>query len=177
VTVRIQLRRGTAAEWISANTVLADAEPGVERDTGKFKLGDGATAWNSLAYFTGAGGSDPTITPKLASGTIVGHRVVRCVDAAEVAYTDVTDPNQVFSTLGISLNSAAPAAVVNVKTEGEVTEPSWNWTPLLPIFLAANGFMTQTAPVSPAAAFVLCVGYALSATTMRVQIGIPIVLI
>lgn len=176
MTVRIQLRRGDAAQWISSNPVLAAGEPGVELDTGKFKIGDGTTAWNALAYFTGAGGTDPTITPKLASGTIVGHRVVRCIDAAEVAYTDVTDANQVFSALGISLNSSAPGDVVNVKTEGEVTEPSWTWTPLMPIFLTANGMMSQTAPTQPTAAFVLSVGYALSATTMRVQIGIPIVL-
>lgn len=176
MTVRIQLRRGNAAEWISANPVLAAGEPGVELDTDKFKIGDGTTSWNALAYFTGAGGSDPTITPKLASGSISGHRVVRGIDAAEVGYTDVTDPSQVFSTLGISLNGANAGDVVNVKTQGEVTEPSWAWTPLMPIFLAANGMMTQTAPAQPAAAFVLCVGYALSATVMRVQIGIPILL-
>jgi hypothetical protein len=183
MSVRIQLRRRTAAQWLSgdpslglsANPVLAQGEPGVEIDTDKFKFGDGISAWSALAYFTGAA-NDPTITPKLASGTIVGHRVVRCIDAAEVAYTDVTDANQVFSTLGISLNSSAPGDVVNVKTEGEVTEPSWTWTPLMPIFLTANGMMSQTAPTQPTAAFVLSVGYALSATTMRVQIGIPIVL-
>lgn len=47
---RIQLRRGTAAEWFSANPVLASGEPGYETDTGAWKLGNGSTAWNSLAY-------------------------------------------------------------------------------------------------------------------------------
>jgi hypothetical protein len=177
VTVRIQLRRGTAAEWISANTVLAAGETGVERDTEKFKIGDGVTAWNSLAYFTGVGGSDPTITPKLASGTIVGHRVVRCVDAAEVAYTDVTDPNQVFSDARdlAQLGRSRGRRQRQDGRRGHGAELELD--AVVADFLAANGFMTQTAPVSPAAAFVLCVGYALSATTMRVQIGIPIVLI
>lgn len=47
---RIQNRRATAAEWTATNPVLADGEIGVERNTGKFKLGNGATAWNALPY-------------------------------------------------------------------------------------------------------------------------------
>lgn len=47
---QIELRRGTAAAWISANTVLAAGEPGLETDTGQYKIGDGTTAWNSLNY-------------------------------------------------------------------------------------------------------------------------------
>ena len=47
---QIRLRHGTAAQWTSANTVLAEGEIGVETDTSKFKIGDGTTAWNSLAY-------------------------------------------------------------------------------------------------------------------------------
>jgi hypothetical protein len=47
----IKLRRGTAAEWAAQNPVLAQGEPGWERDTKKLKLGDGSTAWNSLPYF------------------------------------------------------------------------------------------------------------------------------
>ena len=46
-----QWRRGTAALWTSVNPILAMAEWGVETDTGLAKLGDGATAWASLAYF------------------------------------------------------------------------------------------------------------------------------
>jgi hypothetical protein len=49
-TVRILLRRGTAAQWEAANTVLAQAEAGVETDTGRFKLGDGVTPWITLPY-------------------------------------------------------------------------------------------------------------------------------
>lgn len=45
-----QFRRDTAAAWTSANPTLADGELGLETDTGKFKIGNGATAWNSLAY-------------------------------------------------------------------------------------------------------------------------------
>lgn len=53
---KIQLRRGDAADWTDANPTLAEGEVGLELDTGKFKFGDGATAWEDLAYI---GGSPP----------------------------------------------------------------------------------------------------------------------
>ena len=46
----IQFRRGTAAQWTSANTILHAGELGFETNTGKFKLGDGTTAWVDLSY-------------------------------------------------------------------------------------------------------------------------------
>lgn len=48
----IQVKRGTAASWTSANTVLAAGEIGFETDTRKFKVGNGSTAWSSLSYAT-----------------------------------------------------------------------------------------------------------------------------
>ena len=47
---RIQLRRGGAQEWANSNPTLAQGEFGIELDTGRIKIGDGVTAWNSLRY-------------------------------------------------------------------------------------------------------------------------------
>jgi hypothetical protein len=49
-TVRIQIRRGTSADWTSVNPVLAGGEMGLETDTGQFKFGDGSSAWADLSY-------------------------------------------------------------------------------------------------------------------------------
>ena len=49
---KIQIRRDTAANWTSANPVLAQGELALETDTSKLKAGDGTTAWSSLAYYT-----------------------------------------------------------------------------------------------------------------------------
>jgi hypothetical protein len=51
---RMQQRRGTAAEWTSANPILASGEFGFETDTGKFKIGNGSSNWAALAYFANA---------------------------------------------------------------------------------------------------------------------------
>lgn len=49
----IQQRRDQAAVWAAENPVLFEGEAGHETDTGKWKLGDGVTAWNDLPYKAG----------------------------------------------------------------------------------------------------------------------------
>jgi hypothetical protein len=69
MAIQIQLRRGTASQWTTANTLLAQGEIGLELDTNKIKLGDGVTVWNSLGYY-GAGGvtSVTGTSPVVSSG-------------------------------------------------------------------------------------------------------------
>jgi hypothetical protein len=71
---KIQLRRDTAANWTSANPILAQGEVGYEIDTSKDKVGDGVTAWNSRPYTgvatagwtqSGAGAVSRTVDSKL----------------------------------------------------------------------------------------------------------------
>jgi len=50
MTVRMRQRRGTAALWTSTNPTLGAGQIGFETDTNRFKIGDGTTAWTSLAY-------------------------------------------------------------------------------------------------------------------------------
>lgn len=47
---KVQVRRGTAAAWSSANPVLSSGEFGYDETNDKVKIGDGATAWNSLPF-------------------------------------------------------------------------------------------------------------------------------
>jgi hypothetical protein len=51
MAARMQQRRGTAAQWTSANPVLGSGEIGFETDTSKFKIGDGTSTWSNLTYF------------------------------------------------------------------------------------------------------------------------------
>ena len=62
--VHLQLRRDTAANWAAANPLLLIGELGLETDTGQFKIGNGATAWNSLAY----GGIQGSVGPQGSDG-------------------------------------------------------------------------------------------------------------
>jgi len=60
----LQLRRGTASQWSSANPILAQGEMGYETDTSQFKLGDGSSTWSALSY---GGLSGPQSTSVLES--------------------------------------------------------------------------------------------------------------
>ena len=58
--IQFQFRRDSSGTWTSVNPILAQGEFGLETDTLSMKMGDGSTAWNSLAYYstkirTGAG--------------------------------------------------------------------------------------------------------------------------
>lgn len=50
LSARLQQKADTKANWESTNPVLLVGEIGIELDTGKLKVGNGVTAWNSLSY-------------------------------------------------------------------------------------------------------------------------------
>ena len=73
MSTKIRFRRDTAANWASANPTLTTGELGYETNTGKFKIGDNATAWNSLAY---------SITAELSEGNLNDLKDVTITSAA-----------------------------------------------------------------------------------------------
>lgn len=95
MSVKIQVRRDTAANWTSNNPALLAGEQGFETDTGKTKFGDGSTAWTGLSYTTApaaahkdnhdpADGSDALdtanaaeISAVVAAGTGTSHSLAR----------------------------------------------------------------------------------------------------
>lgn len=111
---------------------------------------------------------------KTASVALSGHRVVRPVSAAEVAYCDALTLGHASSALGITTGAALAGDPVTVIAGGELAEPSWSWTPGLPIFCGPNGTLTQTA--SPAWAWSRVVAFASSPTSIVVALEAAIVL-
>jgi hypothetical protein len=48
--------------------------------------------------------------------------------------------------VGISKNSASVGSFVEVQPSGEMQDPSWNWTPGLPLYLSTFGNITHVLP-------------------------------
>lgn len=83
VVTQIQVRRGTASQWTSTNPVLASGEWGYETDTGKVKIGNGSSAWNSLSYTGATSGTVTSVTAGtgLSGGTITSTGTI-AIDTA-----------------------------------------------------------------------------------------------
>lgn len=109
---RFQLRRGSAAEWTAGNPVLLSGEPAVELDTYKFKIGNGVTAWNDLAYF-------PDVDDIIAGVASVDGRtgVVTLVDL----YAALVHTHAQSDITGLTADLAAKADDSHVHAASDVT--------------------------------------------------------
>lgn len=120
VVTQIQIRRGTAAEWTSANPTLASGEWGFETDTKKGKIGDGTTAWNSLAYVLGVGDIDGVtagtgLTGGGTSGTVtlsIDSTVTTLTGSQTLTNKTLTSPTINTPTLTLSGTSSSTQAVI-----------------------------------------------------------------
>ncbi len=105
----IQQRRDTAGAWATVNPVLAAGEIGWETDTRRSKLGNGATAWNALAYTSAS--SDVTrdfnvtdygwITPTVPIPEPDNTSALQAAINAASAWAFLNDPGKDFYDGGI----------------------------------------------------------------------------
>ena len=82
MAVRIQIRRGTAAQWTAANPNLAAGEVGYETDTGRLKVGNGADQWTVLGYYDEQV-ADEVVASGAVAAAIADEQTV--IDAAAAA--------------------------------------------------------------------------------------------
>jgi len=110
MAVQIQHRRGTAAAWTAANTVLADGEMGFESDTKFIKIGDGITVWTSLAYSTDA--SKANIASPTFTGTPLAPTAASNINSTQLATTEYVT-TAVAAGVVIAEATAIPEAIIN----------------------------------------------------------------
>lgn len=120
--------------------------------------------------------------PGVAGGVVVqctagealgGHRVVVLNAAAAAVYASNAVPEHLHKVLGLTTGAVILGAEVPVQTGGEMVEPTWAWTLDAPIFLGANGLLTQTPPV---AGFILVVAFPVTATKIFIKLREPLAL-
>lgn len=92
LNTRIIMRNDTAENWTTKNPTLSKGEFGVENDTNKFKIGDGATAWKELAY----AGADETVIKSIINANRDACTYVDLTEGQEDAdgLATITSPKQ-----------------------------------------------------------------------------------
>jgi hypothetical protein len=145
MAVQIQIRRGTAAAWTSANPTLAAGEFAMETDTDKYKFGDGSTAWTSLGY--------SSLPSTAISNTVVDAKgdIIAATAADTVAKLTVGSNGQVLTaasgqTTGLQWaaigNASTATALATARTIGGV---SFDGTGNIAVTLAATATALATA--------------------------------
>ena len=113
MAVRIQFRRGTAAEWASANPTLAAGELGYESDTGQIKIGNATDTWTNLSY---SAVSQSYIDDAISN--VVGLAPETLDTLNELAAAIGDDPSFVTTIAG---DIAAAQSAAQVYTDNELT--------------------------------------------------------
>ena len=136
MATRMQQRRGTAAQWTSADPILAAAEIGFESDTGKFKIGDGINHWSTLTYYASAAdiaglidgapdllntlneiaaaiGDDPDFINTMASKNFV-------VSNVDVHNADTTDVHGILDTAQLATKDYADTSATNASAAAQL---------------------------------------------------------
>ena len=134
MAVKIQFRRDTAAAWTAANPVLAAGELGLETDTTYYKIGNGSTAWNSLAYgsIQGVPTNNSITSAMIVDGTIVaGDIASNAVTTAKILNENVTTDKLANAAVTAAklANTAVAAgsyvqAIITVDAQGRLTSAS-----------------------------------------------------
>ena len=111
MATQIQLRRDTAANWTSNNTVLAAGEFAWESDTNRFKIGDGATAWTALGYASDGDTAGITFVGDDSTGTTVNQNETFRIAGTQNITTAVTGDTMTIT--GPDLSSLASTSYVD----------------------------------------------------------------
>lgn len=105
MSLKIQLRRDIASNWIQNNPLLLNGEIGIETDTLKFKIGNGSQRWNDITSYA--------LKPGLANG------VATLNSFGKIPLSQIPDQ--------VSLDAEASAAIIsalNSITTSDIEEGS-----------------------------------------------------
>lgn len=147
--IQLQFRRGTTTEWSTANPTLAAGEMGLDTVTKQFKIGDGTTAWNTLAY----GGIQGPIGP-VDESAVIGP--ASATDKAIVTFDGTTGKliqNNSGNTIGttgntvisVTDNTNAALRITQLGTGNALLVEDSTNPDVSPFVIDANGSIVQGA--------------------------------
>lgn len=119
MAVNIQLRRGTAAEWTSANPILASGEVGFETDTNQFRIGDGISVWSNLSYFETLDDIETYVNNAIAGVIDSAPDTLNTLNELAAA---INDDANAFTTLSNQISSGDSATLSSAQSYADQSE-------------------------------------------------------
>jgi hypothetical protein len=120
MTTRMQQRRGTSTQWTAANPTLAAGEIGLETNTGKSKIGDGQTAWNSLVYYT----TSADLTSTTNTLTLSAASTLSTHNSTTTNVHGISDTSSLAYISQVNAAQAAAATDATTKANSAITTAS-----------------------------------------------------
>lgn len=155
---RIQIRRGTSAEWTAANPILAVGEFGLETDTRRIKIGTGSDVWTQLLYV------DAGPPQTVAAGGIANLTGAQQLQVAAGTFVATPDGRRwIYSGTGSKTSESSYLVVADVTPDwSDVTNKPSSFSPpvatsaaLGGVKIGANVAVTPDGTISVAAPYVL----------------------
>lgn len=144
--------------------------PGVMSGSFAVSSGDcGAAAVGVPGPSTGGGSASTLTVTGTAAQALSGHSAVYRRSDGLIDYASADNLACMNESIWVTTGAAAMGDDVTAVTFGEMSEPSWSWSPGVPIFLGVGGALTQTPPTEPVAGFLAVLGYAPIPTKMFVN--------
>lgn len=111
----VMQRRALASLWASLNPVMLAGELGIEVDTKQMKIGDGVTAWNSLAY---------SFDPIGAASSVMGLHLLQPDPHNQYAFKTTVEATfaPLFSPVFLGVPTAPTAATGTVSSQIATTQ-------------------------------------------------------
>jgi hypothetical protein len=132
-------------------------------DTIDVVMYDGAPNANSVSHEVVTAGAILSANKAVVSGS-----------NGRFIYADKDILSHMSCLFGVTTQSIDNLATGIVQTYGILSNNTWSWSLGNSIYLGSNGELTQ---VIPTTGFLLCVGFAVTATKMFIDLGDPIELI
>lgn len=137
--IQLQFRRGTATEWSNTNPTLAAGEMGIETGTSLFKIGNGATGWNSLSYGGLQGGTGPIgALSNIQSGSVGTPSLAFASDVSAGMYLP-SSGNIAFTTAGIERVRLGSNVVIPTPMRARIVTSNLSGTSATADFTSTDG--------------------------------------
>lgn len=164
--------------WEVADTIALNALVVVAADVGKVarKLDTNTfhilltTAPTWLELGTGGGSGSPLIS-LVAATDLIAFKVLTSDATGKATYADAGTLAHAGRVIGVGTVASLTGGSVTIAEDGVLSNAGWAWSPGVPLYLGISGDIVTT----QVGVFSVQIGYAITATSIQVNIGNSII--